>query len=204
MVMRFFKSLLRKRAIEYGRNVSIWRRLARPSANDWTAYLRNHGGFQAMGNHCFISPDTVFTDPAYTSIGSNVRIAGAWISGHDGSVNMLSRAYGEKFDAVGPVIIKDDVFIGRGAMILPGVTIGPRAIVGAGAVISKDVPPNSVVVGNPGRFLRTLDEHVARVRQRTDSYPWKDLIKQREGGYDPAIEPELKRRRIQHFFGSPN
>lgn len=157
-----------------------------------------------MGNGCFISPDTVFTDPAYTSIGTNVRIAGAWISGHDGSINMLSRAYGEKLDAVGPVVIKDDVFIGRGATILPGVTIGPRAIVGAGAVVSKDVPPNSVVAGNPARFIRTLDEHVARVRQRAEQYPWKDLIEQRDGGYDPAIEPELKRRRVEYFFGGAN
>ncbi|RWR29825.1 hypothetical protein D2T29_13640 [Sinirhodobacter populi] len=78
-----------------------------------------------------------------------MRIAGAWVAGHDGSVNMLNRAYGRKLDAAVPVIIKDDVFIGRGATILPGVTIGPRAIVGAGAIVSKDVPPNSVVAGKP-------------------------------------------------------
>ena len=204
MVLRFFTSVLRKRAIEDGRNVFLWRRFGRPSAEEWAAFLRNHGGFHAIGNDCFILPDTVFTDPAYTSIGTNVRIAGAWISGHDGSINMLSKAYGEKLDAVGPVVIKDDVFIGRGATILPGVTIGPRVIVGAGAVVSKDVPPNSVVAGNPARFVRTLDEHVARIRQRTGTYPWRDLIEQREGGYDPAIEPELKRRRIEHFFGSPD
>ncbi len=200
-IRNFIIRYVQKRALQHGKSVGLWRRIAKPSAADWTAYLRKHGGFQSIGEHCFILPDTIFTDPAYVSIGSNVRIAGAWISGHDGSVNMMNRAYGIKLDAVGPVIIKDDVFIGRSAIILPGVTIGPRAIVGAGAVISKDVPPNSVVAGNPARFIRTLDDHVARMQQRTDAYPWKQLIEQRQTGYDPAIEPELKRQRIQHFFG---
>ena len=82
-------------------------------------------------------------------------------------------------------------------------TIGPRAIVGAGAVVSQDVPPNSVVAGNPARVIRTLDEHVARMQARTDSYPWKDLIESRVGGYDPKLEPELRRRRIAYFFDAP-
>ncbi|PZQ52695.1 MAG: acyltransferase [Rhodovulum sulfidophilum] len=147
--------------------------------------------------------DNVFTDPAFTSIGDNVWIVGAWISGHDGSAVMLGRAYGKRLDAVGPVIIRDDVFIGRGATILPGVTIGPRAIVGAGAVVSRDVPPNSVVAGNPARFIRTLDAHVALVEARSRAYPWYELIARREGGHDPALEPELRRRRLRHFFGAP-
>ena len=184
--------------------MSLWRTFGKPTADEWTAYLRIHGGFQDFGDDCFISPETIFIDPLYTSIGSNVRIAGAWVSGHDGSINMINKAYGTKLDAVGPVIIRDDVFIGRGATILPGVTIGPRAIVGAGSVISRDVPPNSVVAGNPARFIRTLDEHVDVMQRRTDSYPWQDLIAQREGGFDPAIEPELKRQRVEHFFGRPD
>ena len=147
-------------------------------------------------------PESVFTDPDLTSVGNNVWIAGAWISGHDGSAVMLGRAYGRKLDAVGPVILNDDVFIGRGATILPGVTIGPRAIVGAGAVVSRDVPPNSVVAGNPARFIRTLDEHVARIEARARAYPWYELIERREGGYDPALEPELRRRRVAHFLGA--
>jgi hypothetical protein len=94
----------------------------------------------------------------------------------------------------------DDVFIGRGATILPGVTIGPRAIVGAGAVVSKDVPPNSVVAGNPARFIRTLDEHLEIIEARTKSYPWRDIIYARDGGYDPAVEPLLVKMRQEYFF----
>ena len=48
--------------------------------------------------------------------------------------------------------------VGSGAVILPGVTIGERALVGAGAVVTKDVAPGTIVVGNPARLLRAIDE----------------------------------------------
>lgn len=67
-------------------------------------------------------------------------------------------------------------------------------------MVSRDVPPNSVVAGNPAQVIRTLDEHVERMQKRTESYPWHELIEKREGGFDPALEPELKRRRIAWFF----
>lgn len=200
MIPAFAKNILRRRALEKGKSVGLWRRIARPPAEDWTLYLKRHGGFHSFGDNCFILPNSVFPDPFYTSIGNNVWIVGAWVSGHDGSVIMMNQAYGTKLDAVGPVIIKDDVFIGYGAIILPNVTIGPRAIVGAGSVVSRDVPPNSVVAGNPARFIRSLDEHLDRMQKRTDTYPWRDIIAQREGGFDPAVEPELRRQPIQYFF----
>lgn len=52
--------------------------------------------------------------------------------------------------------IEDDAWIGAGAIILPGLTIGEGSIVGAGAVVTKDVPPHSVVAGNPARVIKTL------------------------------------------------
>lgn len=54
-----------------------------------------------------------------------------------------------------PVIIEDDVWIGARAVILPGVTIGHGSVIGACAVVTKDVPPYSVYVGNPGRVVKT-------------------------------------------------
>ncbi len=56
-----------------------------------------------------------------------------------------------------PVRIGDEVWIGGGAILLPGVTIGKGSVVGAGAVVTKDIPPYSVAVGNPARVLRTLE-----------------------------------------------
>ncbi len=56
-----------------------------------------------------------------------------------------------------PVVIGDDVWIGGGCVILPGVTIGNNAVIGAGAVVTRDVPPNSVVVGVPARKVKDLE-----------------------------------------------
>ena len=55
------------------------------------------------------------------------------------------------------VVIEDGVFIGVHAIILPGVTVGEGAMVGAGAVVTKDVPPRTMVAGNPARVIRRLD-----------------------------------------------
>ena len=56
-----------------------------------------------------------------------------------------------------PVIIGKNVWLGMGAVLLPGITIGDRAIVGAGSVVTKDVPPKSIVVGNPAKVLRKIE-----------------------------------------------
>jgi maltose O-acetyltransferase len=61
-----------------------------------------------------------------------------------------------KWEAAKPITIKDNAWIGGGAIVLAGVTIGENAVVGAGAVVTKDVPPNTVAVGNPARVVRTL------------------------------------------------
>ena len=55
-----------------------------------------------------------------------------------------------------PVTIGDDVWIGGGVIVLPGVTIGDRSTIAAGAVVSRDVPPDSLAVGSPARVTREL------------------------------------------------
>ncbi|MBX6311517.1 MAG: acyltransferase [Isosphaeraceae bacterium] len=59
-------------------------------------------------------------------------------------------------EGIRPVVIEDDVWIGTGALILKGVTIGARSIVGAGAIVTRDVPPDVVVAGNPARIVKRL------------------------------------------------
>ncbi len=61
-----------------------------------------------------------------------------------------------------PVRIGDDCWIGGGAIICPGVTIGPRSIIGAGAVVTRDIPADSLAVGNPARVIRTLSPDETR------------------------------------------
>ena len=57
-----------------------------------------------------------------------------------------------------PIVIEDGAWIGAGAIILPGVRIGRKAVVGAGSVVTRDVPPGTVVAGNPARVIRELGQ----------------------------------------------
>jgi maltose O-acetyltransferase len=63
-----------------------------------------------------------------------------------------------KWEAAEPIVIGDNVWLGGGAIVLPGVTIGANSVVGAGAVVTNDVPDNVVVAGNPARVLRQVED----------------------------------------------
>ena len=94
------------------------------------------------------------------SIGDRVQLgSGVVICDTDfHSLNYAVRASKEDaFNAaVAPVSIGDDCFIGARAMIMKGVTIGKRSIVGAGSIVVKDVPADTIVAGNPATVIRTL------------------------------------------------
>ena len=78
------------------------------------------------------------------------------------------------------------------------------AIVAAGAVVVRDVPPDSVVGGVPARVIGSFSETKSRLEAESKTLPWWDLIAQREGDFDPEMEPELLRRRVAHFYGGKN
>ncbi len=192
---------LRYLAFERGQAVGWYKRFCNPSGDEWAAWLKRRGVLYAIGEHCSIQTNVTLADPAYTRLGNNVRLTGCTLFGHDGSVNMLNRAYGLKLDRVGKIDIRDNVFVGHGAIVLPGVTIGPNAIVAAGSVVNRDVPPGSVVAGAPARVVGTLDRLVARLQQDTARLPWADILARRGGAFDPTLQGELDRVRIRHFFG---
>jgi acetyltransferase-like isoleucine patch superfamily enzyme len=197
------KSLLAWAAHRHGRFTGLYRRFCRPDGYDWARWLARHGGLHAMGRDCFIVPNVTITDPAYLRLGDNVRLTGCTLFGHDGSVNMINRAYGLRLDRVGKIDIGSDVFIGHGAIVLPGVTIGSRVLIGAGAVVARDVPSNSVLVGSPARRICSLDELAARFSDEMRDLPWADAIANRVGSFDPILEPALRAQRAAHFFGTP-
>jgi hypothetical protein len=66
------------------------------------------------------------------------------------------------------------------------------------------VPPGTVYGGNQAVFICTTEALVKRVEARCEAYPWIDLIKQRDGAYDPTVEPQLMAQRRQYFFGDGN
>lgn len=62
----------------------------------------------------------------------------------------------DKWEAAEPIVIRDNVWLGGGVVVCPGVTIGQNTVVGAGAVVAKDLPPDVVAVGTPARIIRQL------------------------------------------------
>jgi acetyltransferase-like isoleucine patch superfamily enzyme len=199
--MSLLRNLIRFLAWRTGRLKSMYRRLCQPSSLEWGEFLSRWGGFHSIGQQTSINFGRVVTDPAYTRIGNNVILSDCVLLGHDASVSVLNNQFGKKLDSVGPVVILDNCFVGHGAIVMPRVTIGPDSIVAAGAVVTKDVPPGVVVGGNPARVICTTLELLQRAEERSNNYPWIDLIRQREGSFDPAMEPELVRRRVAHFYG---
>lgn len=199
--MSLIKKILRYMALEKGRFTSLYVKVCNPSGAEYADLLRRHGGLQSIGADTEINYGVSITDPAYVRIGKNCTLTTCTLLGHDGVIRVLNNAYKTKLDAVGKIDILDNSFIGHGAIIMPGVTIGPNAVVAAGAVVTSDVAAGAVVGGVPAKFIMATEKLVERMEQRSREYPWYPLIQQREGGFDAAMEPELKRQRLSYFFG---
>ncbi len=200
--MGLFRRLVRHMAFRHGRLVPLYRRTC-ANPHDYAAFLRARNVLYAMGEGCYVSPGANIQNPKFIRLGNNVWIADCTIVGHDGTIGMLNQAFGVKLDKVGKVDLRDNVAIAIGAIVLPGVTIGPNAIVGAGTVVTRDVAPNTIVMGVPAKVVGKVDMMVQLLKMQTAKLPWAHLIEQRDGSFDPALEPELTRLRIEHFFGSP-
>jgi acetyltransferase-like isoleucine patch superfamily enzyme len=116
-----------------------------------------------IGNNVTFNTDCHIGCINKVTIGNNVLIASrVYISDHshgDVSAEALSKSP-EMRDLVskGPVIIEDNVWIGEGACIMPGVTIGANSIIGANAVVTKSFPVNSVIGGVPAVIIKNLNE----------------------------------------------
>lgn len=108
-----------------------------------------------LGRNVFINYHCVFLDCAPIEIGHDVQIGPAvqlYTAQHP--LDPVVRRSG--LESARPIRIGNDAWIGGGAVVLAGITIGARSVVGAGAVVVRDVPPDTVVVGNPARVVRTL------------------------------------------------
>lgn len=110
-----------------------------------------------IGDNCGVNHDVFILGGGRVEIGSNVVLsAGAMII--DSGLNTVGYSqveYPEHKNSF--VIIEDGVWVGARALILPGVTIGRKSIVGAGSVVTRDVPPFTIVAGNPAKPIGRTD-----------------------------------------------
>jgi maltose O-acetyltransferase len=119
-------------------------------------FFVDYGSNIRIGARCFANFGLVALDVAAITIGDDVQIGP--------NVQLLTPTHPvepgprrEKWEAAEPITIGDNVWLGGGAIVLPGVTIGDNTVVGAGSVVTRDLPPDVVAVGNPARVIRSVD-----------------------------------------------
>ena len=132
-----------------------------------TPFYCDYGIHTLIGDNVIIGMNCTFVDCNTITIGNNVLIASnvqIYTASHSPKVEErivkdwhpgMEEPYFRTYAL--PVVIEDNVWIGGGVIILPGVTIGRNAVIGAGSVVTKSIPPNTVAVGNPCRVLRSND-----------------------------------------------
>jgi acetyltransferase-like isoleucine patch superfamily enzyme len=123
-----------------------------------TMRVRPHGHYNALkiGNNVFINDGVSIACRAAVEIGDRVLIGPrVMIETVNHTVKLNNN--GKRLGKSSSVIIHEEVWVGAGAIILPGVNIGPRSIVAAGAVVTKDVPPDVLVGGVPARVIKTIN-----------------------------------------------
>jgi len=120
----------------------------------------------AVGEGCRIYTRQFGSEPFLVRIGNRVTVtAGVQFITHDGSTWLIRDAKGRRF-RFAPISIGDDVFVGVNSIILPGVDIGSRCVIGAGSVVTRSIPGGSVAVGVPARVIGTFDQFEAKALRR--------------------------------------
>lgn len=109
-----------------------------------------------IGKNCKIATRYFGSEPYLIEIGDHVQVTdNVRFMNHGGS--WVFREKNSKFDFFGKIKIGNNVYIGNSAMILPGISIGNNVIVAAGAVVTKSVPNNMIIGGNPARIIGDIE-----------------------------------------------
>ena len=117
-----------------------------------------------IGKHCVIETRNWSSEPYLITIGNHCAITHN-VSIHTHGGGRTARHICPDFDVFGKVVIEDWAYIGAYSQIMPGVTIGEGALVAAGSVVTKSVPPHTVVGGNPARFICTTQDFYEHNKQ---------------------------------------
>jgi len=120
-------------------------------------FFCDYGTNLSLGERFYANTGCIVLDSAPVTVGDRALLGPAvQLLAATHPLDPALRAQG--LESAEPIAIGDDVWLGGGAIVLPGVTIGDRAVVGAGSVVTRDVPADVVVAGNPARVIRSLEE----------------------------------------------
>ena len=143
--------------------------------NGWkkAEFLKKKGVFHHIGDHCFFQSNVLPAEPFLVSLHDNVAIsAGVRLITHSAAHVVYN--YQENTDEYicrhGKIEIHDNVYVGADVIINMGVTIGSNVIIAAGAIVTHDIPDNSVVAGVPARVIGSYDEAMAKHKEYSKKY----------------------------------
>lgn len=152
-------------------------------------YLKKQKMFGLFGEKIYWYPRNLPSDPEYIYLHNNIKIAtGVYFCTHDIMELMFnddskcieslqSTTDNSEFSRhKSRIEVFDNVFLGANAMIMGGIEIGPNAIVAAGSVVTKDVPFNSVVAGNPARVIGTYDDILKKRIEENMFHPGRETF----------------------------
>ena len=118
--------------------------------------------------HIYGNPQGMFsTEPWLVKLGDHVHITrDVLFLTHDGGT-LIFRDKIPDLEITAPITVGDNVYIGVRSIILPGITIGSNCIIAAGAIVTKNVPDNSVVAGVPARLIKTTDDYLEGIKKQS-------------------------------------
>jgi acetyltransferase-like isoleucine patch superfamily enzyme len=142
-------------------------RTRRFMGEDPVGYARSLG--VRVGDRCRLldlNGGTFGSEPWLITIGDHVTITtGVHFVTHDGGVWVFREEHPDA-DLFGPIAVGNNVFLGLNVTLMPGITIGNNVVIGAGAIVTRDIPGDSVAVGAPAKVVMTLAEYWAKVEPR--------------------------------------
>jgi acetyltransferase-like isoleucine patch superfamily enzyme len=130
------------------------------NSNLYLSYLKRKGVRIGQGTAFFGHVTIDSTRPCLLEIGKNCILTdGVVVLTHGYDWAVLREKYHEVVSSSGKVVLGDNIFVGNNTIILKGVRIGENCIIGAGSVVTHDIPPDSVAAGNPCKVIMSLDEY---------------------------------------------